>query len=666
MANIHTYTIGAYTPYYDRKQLADFSVVGGKNFMPTTEGYKSNFGSDVLTDRRIDKSYLENAQMFSLAESQLLLCTKYGVLSWDSTSEGWYFLIKSPVILSNDYPWSLAYVGGDWYLCKQGFGVYRYRQLDNSILKVTSNVPTNPVSICSSSGRLVILGESTYAWSAIGDGADLATSLETGAGFQSLSLAGGGKALAVKSLLSGFMVYTTSGIVKAEAIDTPNPYYHRLLTSSDYSPVSPWAICEIGVGSHLFMAKSGLFATSGNYPETFENEFSKWLTGTVLKYLLNSRYMVPIRLVYDNNNRWVFLSYGESSLQASPYSLAYVYDIALAKWGRFDQGHYFVDNVYIPSGIYEGYKLVCGTTDGAIRVLDKDFGISQLADDSHKNNYPVVEVPSYTELADEPESAIHVFCASCQIETYNFTSVGVAGNRLGMYVYDILYRTPMPDLSIPNGFEYSYGLVTTVNMMAVAEDIQIDMMSVDEFAVVDMLGEGLNNVFSAYAMAGSQLGIFAEYRTSGELANLDSVLETGLYHIADFEDLRQATVMTEFAQIHEETYGDSEFIDMQEVGDIDLDMELIDGEIDMGTGLLSSPNYQNTLVSSSDGYGHRDLHIYDIEPYSIVGNRFNYNCYSTGLYHGFRLATVNGGDYYHLKQVQVNIIQGGLIYDGRA
>ena len=666
MANIHTYTIGAYTPYYDRKQLADYSVVGGKNFMPTTEGYKSNFGSDVLTDRRIDKSYLENAQMFSLAESQLLLCTRYGVFAWDSSSEGWYYLIRSPVKLSNDYPWSLAYVGGDWYLCKQGFGVYRYRQSDNSILKVIENVPTNPVSICSSSGRLVILGESTYAWSAIGDGANLATSLETGAGFQALSLAGGGKALAVKSLLSGFMVYTTSGIVHAEAIDTPLTYYHRLLTSSDYAPVSPWAICEIGAGSHLFMAKSGIFATSGNYPETFENDFSKWLTGTVLKYLMNSRYMVPIRLVYDNNNRWVFLSYGESSLDASPYSLAYVYDIALAKWGRYDQAHYFVDNVYIPSGIYEGYKLVCGTTDGAIRVLDKDFGISQLADDNYKSNYPVVTVPSYTELAQSPESASHIFCASAQLDTYNFASVGQSTGRLGMYTYNIRYQSPRPDLSIPEGFEYSYGLVTSIDMMNVAKPYEVDMMSVEEPIVIDMLGKYANNVFTAHAIFGSRMGIFAEYRVSGPLANLDSVLETGLYHIADFDDLRQATVMTDFAQIHEETYGDSEFIDMQEVGDVVIDMSTIDGNVDMGTNFLSSPNYETTLVSSSDGSGNRDLHIYTISPYSIVGNRFNYNCYSTGLYHGFKIATKQGGDYYHLKQLQVNIIQGGLIYDGGA
>ena len=158
--------------------------------------------------------------------------------------------------------------------------------------------------------------------------------------------------------------------------------------------------------------------------------------------------------------------------------------------------------------------------------------------------------------------------------------------------------------------------------------------------------------------------VFREIKIVGELQDLDSELKVGLYHIPDFDDLKCSTVMTGFAIMHEQTAGDSEFIDMQEVQDINIDMETFDNEIDMGVDFLSSPNYKATLISSSDGYGHRNLHINAIKEYSIVGDRFNYNSYSTGLYHGFTLATAVAGGYYHLKQIQVNIIQGGLIYDG--
>lgn len=670
MPNIHTYTIGAYTPYYDAKQLAEFSVVGGKNFMPTVSGYKSAFGSDVLSDRSVDTKLLLNAQIFSLAEQVLVLCNRYGIMQYDPSSEGWYYLVRSSSELSVSYPWSVAYVGGDWFFCKQGFGVWRYRLDERSGMFVSENVPSNPVSVCSSGGRLVILGSSTYAWSAIGDGTDLETSLETGAGFQALSLIGG-KPLAVKSNTIGFLVYTTAGIVRVESIDTPNPFNHKVLTADDYAPVSPWAICEVGTGSHVFLAKSGLYATSGDYPEILEKEFSKWLTGTTLKYLLQSRYDLPLALSYDANRRWLVLSYAEYAIDASPYSVAYALDIELAKWGRLDQNHYFIDSAYIPDEKNRGYRTLIATTDGAIRIVNKDYGITELANANYKNNYPVCYSQSYKVYSDSATS-VNVFTSGARLDTYNWASLGASVGVLGMYDYILAYKSGDIDLNQPNSFVGSYytryGYDEVVDMASSKEPISVDQANVPDGIIIDMSNFETTlpmAVFTACATSDSTIDIFSEVHVSGPLVNLDSQLEIGLYHIPDFDDLQCATVMTGFAQFHEQTLGDSEFIDMMQVPDSRIDMELVpDDYIDMGIGFLSSPNYAATLISSSDGHGNRDLHTYDIEPYSIVGDRFNYNSYSTGLYHGFKIRTTEPGGYYHLKQIQVNIIQGGLVYDG--
>lgn len=667
MPNIHSYTIGPYTPYYDAKQLAEFSVVGGKNFMPTVSGYKSAFGSDVLSDRSLDTRLLLNAQIFSLAEEVLVLCNRYGILQYDPDSEGWYYLVKSSSELSSGYPWSIAYVGGDWFFCKSGFGVWRYRLDERSGKFISDNVPDGPVSICASGGRLVILGRSTYAWSAVGDGSDLETSLVTGAGFQALSLIGG-KPLSVKSNTIGFLVYTTAGIIRVESVDTPNPFYHKVLTADDYAPVSPWAVCEIGTGSHVFLAKSGLYATSGDYPQILEKDFSKWLTGTTLKYLLQSRYDLPLALAYDANRRYLILSYAEYAIDASPYSIAYVLDIELAKWGKFDQNHYFYNSAYVPDSLHRGYKTIIATPDGAIRIVDKDYGITELASSDYKSNYPVCYRPSYS--IEDASSSVAVFTSGAQLETYDWTLLGRDSGVLGRFAYDIVNRSVNDDLEIPQGYRASYivpdGSSYSVDMANVDVASYIDMSSVPEPATIDMAdmpGDSLT-IFTSYATIGNELAYYAEHKISGKLVNLNSVLETGLYHIADFDDLQNTTVMTGFAQIHEQTLGDSEFIDMQEVPDTIIDMELVpDSNIDMGIDFLSSPNFSTRLVSSSDGHGHRDLHIYDIEPLTITGDRFNYNSYSTGLYHGFRLSTTDAGGYYHLKQLQVNIIQGGLVYD---
>lgn len=675
MPNIHTYTIGAYTPYYDAKQLAEPSVVGGKNFMPTTSGYKSSFGSDVLTDRYLDPKLLLNSQAFSLAEDAFVICNRYGIMRYDVSSEGFYYLVKSENQLTSSYPWSVAYVGGDWFFCKQGFGVWRYRIDENSGMFVEDNVPSEPVSICSAGGRLVILGKSTYAWSAIGDGTDLATSLETGAGFQALSLIGGAP-LTVKSNTIGFMVYTTAGIIRVESIDTPNPYQHKVLTSSDYAPVGPWAVCEIGTGTHVFLTKSGLYATSGDYPKILEKEFSKWLTQTTLKYLLQSRYELPLAINYDATRRLILLSYAEYSITASPYSLAYALDIELGKWGRFDRNHYFITSCYIPKELFKGYRSICATTDGAIRILNKDFGWSKLASHYYKSNYPVAYRPTYVSyLKDYVKDEFYqetTFTAAAQLETYDFTKLGVNANILGVFDWLPIYWTIEGSLEKPLGYRASYvGLYYSASYtvdMANSEIGLVDMASEELPSTIDMgnvKSDGTEcTFFTSYATADSRFCVFRETKVVGELQDLDSSLDIGLYHIPDFDNLQCSTIMTGYAMMHEQTVGDSEFIDMQEVQDISIDMMEIDNEVDMGVDFLSSPNYSSKLISSSDGYGHRKLHEQVIEPYSIVGDRFNYNSYSTGLYHGFKLATQKAGGYYHLKQIQVNIIQGGLIYDG--
>lgn len=670
MPNIVTYTIGAYTPSYDAKQLAEFSVVGGQNFMPSLQGYKSEFGSSPFTDRRLSQDLLIGAQPFSIGEDYLVLCNNYGILFYEPDSGGFTYQYKSRTILDARYPWSVAYVGGDYYFCHKDFGVVRYRPYDNSWFELTENVPSSPMSVCSASGRLVILGESTYAWSAVGDGTNLATSLTTGAGFQALSLVGGGKPLGVKTIINGYMVYTTSGIIKVESINSANPFYHKVLTSSDFAPVSPKAIAEVGTGTHVFLTRTGLFATSGEYPEAFEPEFSKWLTGTLLRYLLSSRYELPVSLSYSTVNKWLMLSYSEYSIIPSPYSLAFVFDIELGKWGRFDQPHYFMGAGYLPTGDLKGYRLLTATFDSTIRVFDKDYGISNAVDINNPDNYPAscpnpIKIQSTTEVG----SIATIFAASARLDTYDFASINK--DNYGYYSSEIVYSTAinLDYPKIPDREQPAIG----VDMMLVP-DSNIDMMTAEPAAPstridyrIDMMVGGVHNHPVAYCVFDGAANSQSLIKLTPQLDKLPSKLELGLYHIAEFDDINQATVVTGFCEIHDEWVGEDTVIDMELIADITLDMETIENEIvDMGVLSVSKPNFKTKLISSSDGYGNLDYHQYEIDPLTIVGNRYNYNAYSTGLYHGFEVETESAGDFYHLKQIQLNLIQGGLIYDRAA
>ena len=82
----------------------------------------------------------------------------------------------------------------------------------------------------------------------------------------------------------------------------------------------------------------------------------------------------------------------------------------------------------------------------------------------------------------------------------------------------------------------------------------------------------------------------------------------------------------------------------------------------MGYGVFSKPEYKLILTSSTDSYGTRNCHSYELKPYSKVGNNYRYNSYSTGLYHSFSVSINGIGEYYHIKQIQANVSEGGLVY----
>lgn len=682
MANIHTYQVEPFQPYIDPKQNVDYygkqrpMIVDGKNFMPSTNGYRSYFGSSPISNRRLPTEQLTNSQLFSLREDCLVLCNQFGILRFDPSTEGWYYLVRTEgsQTLSSAYPWSLAYVGGDWFFCKIGFGVWRYRLDENSGKFITANVPDRPVSVCASGGRLVILGYSTYAWSAVGDGEDLATSLETGAGFQALSLIGG-TPLAVRPNTIGFIVYTTSGLIRVEAIDTPNPFQHKVLAVDDYAPVSPWAITDIGTSSQVFLTKSGLYASGGDYPVILEKEFSKWLTGTKLKYVLQSSDRIPVALAYDAVHRWLILSYGVHSLEASPYSIAYVLDIELGKWGIFAQNHYCFSSSYCTAERFLGYKTMFASTDGSVRVIDKDYGTTKLPSLGLRQNYPVTVAPSYYEHNTILDENIAVFTAGCQIETYEWYLLGADSGTLGYWELMPTGSSLSITFGIPTDFinsYYAYHQVISnldIDMADVPEASEINMANLEDPLAVDMANVDASDdgfyyaVFTSRASLDCQLIYYEDVCDWGSLDNINALIDIGLYHEAEFNDYQQSLVMTGFSLFHDQAGTPGDYIDMMLEQEAIIDMETLpDSIVDMGYGISDNPDYQATLISSSDGYGHLNLHIQTIEPLSIVGDRFNYNSYSTGLYHGFKLETTQAGGYFHLKLIQTNIFQGGLIY----
>lgn len=648
MASLVSLMINGYNPAYDRKQLEDLTIVDGKNFAPTLQGYKSNFGSSAISFDRLPKEIMQNSNLF-LKLDRLFMVNNFGVLKYDETNEKWYYIIKLGSKLYNDYPWSSAVVGGDIYFCRLGAGLWRYRITDNSVISITENVPSDAMSICSADGRLVILGSSTYAWSAVGDGTSLATSIGTGAGFQALTLAGSGSPLGVKSLNDGFLVFTTTGIVKAEAISSVLTFYHRLVANSSFTPVSPNAICEVESGTILWFSRTGLYSSNGGYPEQFEPEFSKYLVTNIFKYPLASNFDVPIRVGYSELMHYIIISYSSSNGYNEPFITSYIYDIDLAKWGRYDYAHWFMADIKLTGSKYRGIKLALGSENNTVKVINKDYGTGEFLDYDGVENYTATVIPmQITNGNTEVSSAM-------TMKSYDFTSLP---NLTGYYKLSIvndvgvafteLYK-PDDTFSQPIGVDMLYKPDDTVDMLLA--DSNVDMN----------LGEYSNKIYDIAEMIGNSSN-WANRLMQETLVNLDSNIIIAPYHIGNFEDIRTTTVMTDLAVVGDQTVAEDSIIDMLTI-DNEIDMANVSEEfIGMGYGITSTPEYDLTLSSSSDAYGHKDYHLYSLQPVDVAGNMYTYNIYSTGLYHGFKFNTNKAGSYYHVKQLQANIFQGGLIY----
>lgn len=652
MASLVSLFIGAYNPAYDRKQIKDLTIVDGKNFVPTLKGYKPSFGSSILSLNRLGPEYVKSAQLVK-ALSIMFMCNNYGIMRYDEDSQTWHFVLRLGQRIDNLLPWSLAIVGGDIYFCRLGAGVWRYRIADNCSEKLTENVPSNPCSICSADGRLVILGDSTYAWSAVGDGTNLETSLTTGAGFQSLNIAGAGSPIAVKSLNDGFLVFLSTGIVRVETINAVLVFHHRLLCNASFKPVSANSICEVESGQLIWFSANGIYASNGEYPEPFEPAFSKWLVDSLFRYPLNSKFDVPVRIVYSELMHYIFISYSNAENYDNPFTTAFIYAVDLGKWGRLDRNHMFVGDIELSGPNYQGTRLAIGQPDGEIRIVNKDYGDDFFNNYWLQNNFvasTVAPIISSDHSSTEVSSAM-------TMKSYDFTRLP---SILGFYEY--ISRSSSSSSINPELPSYiNTQLLQKGIDMELAPNRSIDMELVSN-VVVDMgIGLSHSDFGSAMAMEARKQIIVAN-RVVAELGMLESNIELAPYHISEFDDINKSTIVTGLSVIGDSEVSEDNIINMNDlIGSVNMNI-VPESYVFMGYGVFSKPEYKLILTSSTDSYGTRNCHSYELKPYSKVGNNYRYNSYSTGLYHSFSVSINGIGEYYHIKQIQANVSEGGLVY----
>lgn len=383
----------------DRKRAREPYCADGRNFFVDIDGPVSGFGKQWLWHQELNES--RGAQTLrNAAEDDAYVFTADAICVWDADTHQMIPVYRHAT-RSEWWPWTRAYVGTSLYLCNKEIGVIVYNTLTGQwSLLAGANVPANPIAVCESGGRLMVLAELVLAWSAIDDGsnAGLATSVDTGAGFQVLSsfLSAQPQPMMILPYSDGVLTYTQAGIMRSELRENSvNPFRHTTL-SRTHRLLNPWAIALVGetmkdagasplfgstgFDSHIFVTARGIFKTDGrDRPDIWDSLFSEYLHRVVLPNIdTHRRTQMTVRLDYDFVKGWLSVSLAEDSTNAV-FTRTHIQYVPTKDWGVYNQAHTGFIEPYIGGAYNYGIVKVDGTAYWfGFYDSDRDFPVESL------------------------------------------------------------------------------------------------------------------------------------------------------------------------------------------------------------------------------------------------------------------------------------------------
>jgi hypothetical protein len=307
----------------------------------------------------------------------------------------------------DEYPWTMAIVGGIYYFSHPAADIIYFDTFTHSwgIYPLDPNCFTRPVvGLAESGNRLVMLLKDTVNWSELDNGFNIDCDIYSGAGFQHLDRITAGTALGVVPTRSGFMTFTSRGTMNSTELspkntglrmhldtglesdknssskestaaglfdtlrDSADPQYNHSWQNKDIIPLNPHCFVQLPNFQTLILTKRGFFIINEKQVAD-EIETSDWQT-MFGKYLSDQEWCprVYTRKVEENTFRthfravrlsdfahikleynwqfgelWVSFRYGNDKFHRK----ALVYQFDFDKWCSFDQNHYCVGDMHL-------------------------------------------------------------------------------------------------------------------------------------------------------------------------------------------------------------------------------------------------------------------------------------------------------------------------------
>lgn len=341
-------------PSIDARQANRPHIIEGRNFVFTTEGPVSDFGTEFSSYIPLDDP--EFVQTFRLdpREATIFIFTRTAVFGYDAVSMSYTPLLTYDATSVKGL-WSHARVGGVDYFSHVALNnviVYK-EQTQQWKLYDTGFLPTGARYVTESFGRLVVLGSDLVSWSALDNGEDLQPNLNTGAGAQATALVGG-ENYVVESVGDGFLTYTAKGIMKSTYIGGGSRaiFRHRAMNTL-IRAYNQFSVVVIDNQQHVVIDETGIYLTQGSGFTSFDPLFGEYLQNKLLPSLDPAK-EEAIKLYHHRQTKRLYISV--SFEPEAIYNFAWVRQVNIPKWGIFNQLHHNFGELFVNAGANAGIK----------------------------------------------------------------------------------------------------------------------------------------------------------------------------------------------------------------------------------------------------------------------------------------------------------------------
>lgn len=388
------------TPAVDARKSDKLFALAGRNYVLDALGPKSPFGNRFLTPYPLGiPEHSQGCRLRLRTGDRVFLFAGDAIIEWIESTGTWRYIYVTGNTTIQPYRWTFGYINGIMYFCNPSIGILAYEVEADFCEPLTSpGTPVEPIAIIVNNGRLIVIDDLYYTWSAPGDGTNFTPTLG-GAGQQKIADRVPGFPIMLSGYARGVMTWTTGGVMRSEFTGDVEVYRHRAI-NTEYRPINSFCTFQMDDNTVAILDERGIFQSTGEAPRPLTPLFNEFLIDYLQKYDL--KLGQNVRLEFDDLRRWLFLSLSLS--ESSPiYEKAFVLYPSLDKWGTFDEEHLGVVPVLVKESTRADDYFGFVGTDGRIRYWDFVGSRELFPTDGTLNSvYPIAsEKPAHIQVGNQ-------------------------------------------------------------------------------------------------------------------------------------------------------------------------------------------------------------------------------------------------------------------------